>query len=144
MPGMIFAFLMSVVSLGAVILMIVLFTQAQNRAATRRQDAFYKALEMGVYDQRLLGEKKRGHALLGWGIIFVATGLGILIGLGSMTDPMVLRNGGITGAMIPMLIGAGMILFYFLVRKLGNGKEKNGQPVVFDRKDGSAPPRIDG
>jgi hypothetical protein len=144
MPEMIIAFLMTVVGLGAALLMILLFLQAQNRAATRRQEAFYKALDAGVYDQRLLGKKKRGHALLGWGIIFVAIGLGILIGLASMTDPDVLRDGGITGSMIPMLIGVGMIVFYYLGRKLSNGRNGNGQPVSLDRENGSEPPRIDG
>ena len=144
MPGLIMAFLITVVTLGAVVLMLLLIIQSHNRAATRRQETFYKALEAGIYDQRLLSKKKRGHALLGWGIILVAIGLGIFIGLGSMSDPNVLRDGGITGSMIPMLIGVGMIVFYYLGRKLSNGKETNGEPVVLDREDGSVPPRVDG
>lgn len=142
MVGAAFGFLFTLVSLGAVVLMLVLIIQGQNRSEKRRQETFFKVLDSGVYDYRLLGKPKRGHAMLGWGIVFVAIGLGVLIGLASMSDPIPLREGGVTGSMIPMLVGVGMIIFYFLSRKLSDGK--NGEPVVFDREDGKVPPRIAG
>lgn len=140
MVTMAFGFLNAIVALGAAIIMLMLFIKAGERAQRRRQENFLKVLESGVYDYRLLGKSKGGNALLGWGIVFVAIGLGILIGLSSMSDPTVLSEGGMTGSMIPLLVGAGMIVFYFVGRKLGEGK--NGQPVVLEREDGKLPPRI--
>lgn len=137
MPRMILAFLITLVSLGAAVLMVLLVIQGLGRQAKRRQEVFLKTLESGVYDYRLLGKRKRGHAILGWGIVFTATGLGILVGLASMTDPNVLRDGGLTGSLIPMFVGIGLIVFYFLVRKLGNGSTRNGEPVMLDKEKGS-------
>jgi len=141
MPEMVLAFLMTVVSLGAAVLMVLIFVQAQNRAAARKQEMFMKALDAGVYDRKLLGQKtKDGNALLGWGIFFVMLGFGIMIALGSAPDPMVFRN-GIGGAVIPLFIGIAMIVFYSVSKKLSKGQEENGKPVVLDKDEGKAPPR---
>jgi preprotein translocase subunit YajC len=138
MPGMILAFMLTLVSLGAVVLILLLILQAQNRAATRRHEMFTKALESGVYDKRLLGESKSGHAMLGWGIFFVAVGFGIMIALGSNPDPAVFRN-GVGGSVIPLFIGIAMIVFYFIARKLSRGQEQNGMPIVLDKENGEPP-----
>jgi len=139
MPGMVLAFLMTVVSLGAAVLMVLIFVQAQNRAAARKQEMFMKALEAGVYDKKLLGKTKGGNALLGWGIFFVMLGFGIMIALGSAPDPLVFRN-GIGGAVIPLFIGIAMIVFYSVSKKLSKGQEENGKPVVLDKDESRRPP----
>ncbi len=142
MVGLAFGFLNALLALSAAIVMLMLFIKAGERAQKRKQENFLKALENGVYDYRLLGKSKGGNALLGWGIVFVALGLGILIGLGSMSDPTVLSEGGMTGSMIPLLIGVGMIVFYFVGRKLGNGR--TDQPVVLEGEGGKMPAKIVG
>lgn len=141
MPALIFAFLMTLVSLGAVILIVMLGIQADNRKAKQRQETFLKLLESGVYDYRLVRPKRRGNALLGWGIVFTAIGLGILIGLSNMMDPAVIRN-GLTGAMIPMLVGIGMIIFWAVIRKIGRDSEENDKPVVLDERKGTPRPPV--
>jgi len=141
MPGMVFAFLTTIVSLGAVVLMLLIIIQSQNRAASRRQEMFNKALEAGVYDKRLLGKTKSGHAMLGWGIFFVAVGFGIMIALGTNADPMIFRN-GVGGAVIPIFIGVAMIVFYILAKRFDKSQLENGRPIVLDKQNGEAPPRL--
>ena len=136
MPQMIFAFLITLAALGAAVLMLMLIIQARNRSAKRRQEMFEKALEAGVYDRQLLGMKKRnGHAMLGWGIFFVAVGFGIMIALGATPDPFVFRN-GVGGAVIPLFIGIAMIVFYFLAKKFSSKETTNGEPVVLEKDEG--------
>ena len=142
MPALIFAFLMTLVSLGAVVLIVVLGIQAEGRKAKVRQETFLKLLESGVYDYRLVRRKKRGNGLLGWGIVFTALGLGIWVGLGSMEDPSIVRN-GMTGAMIPFFVGIGMIVFWAIVRRVTKGSEENDKPVVLDERRGAPRPPTD-
>ena len=132
MPTLIFAFLMTLISLGAVILIVLLGLQAERRRSTARQETLYKLLDKGVYDYRLIRPKKRGHALLGWGIVFTASGLGILAGLASNMDPSVLRN-GLPGALIPMFVGIGMIIFWVVIRKIANGTSADDEPVILEK-----------
>lgn len=139
MPGLIFAFLMTLISLGAVILIVMLGLQAERRKSTARQETIFKLLESGVYDPRLLRPKKRGHAVLGWGIIIMTTGLGVLAGLAGNQDPAVLRN-GLPGAMVPMFVGIGMIVFWIIVRRVSSGTKENGEPIVLEKREG-LPPR---
>ena len=134
MPTLIFTFLMTLISLGAVILIVLLGLQAERRKATVRQETLFKLLEKGVYDYRLIRPKKRGHAMLGWGIVFTTTGLGLLIGLAGNQDPAVLRN-GLPGAMIPMLVGIGMIVFWVVIRKIANGTKENDEPVILEKRE---------
>ncbi len=138
MPGLIFAFLMTIVSLGAVVLIVMLGLQAERRKAVATQQTLFKLLESGVYDHRLIRPKKRGHALLGWGIVSLATGLGVLAGLAGNEDPAVLSN-GLPGAMIPMFIGIGMVVFWVIVRKVSSGTEENDKPIVFEKREGAPP-----
>lgn len=141
MPALIFAFLMTLVSLGAVVLIVMLGIQAENRKAKQRQETFLKLLESGVYDYRLVRPKKRGNALLGWGIVFVATGLGMLIGFATMTNPEVIRN-GLTGAMIPLLVGVGMIVFWAIIRRIGRDADQNDKPVMLEEREGAPRPPV--
>ena len=138
MPGLIFAFLMTLISLGAVVLIVMLGLQAERRKAKANQETLFKLLDSGVYDHRLIRPRKRGHALLGWGIVFAATGLGVLTGLAGNQDPSVLRN-ALPGAMVPMFIGIGMIIFWVIVRKVSSGTEENDEPIVFEKREGAPP-----
>ncbi|MBD3347575.1 MAG: hypothetical protein GF400_00065 [Candidatus Eisenbacteria bacterium] len=131
MPQMVFAFLITLVNLAAVILILLIVIQAQNRAAKRRQEMFLKALESGVYDRKLLGKTKGGHALLGWGIFFLFVGFAIMIALRFAPDPFIWRS-GMAGAIIPIFIGLAMVVFYFIVRALTRSREQNDRPVVLD------------
>ena len=141
MPALIFAFLMTLVSLGAVILIVMLGIQAESRKAKARHETFLKLLDSGVYDYRLVRVKKRGNALLGWGIVFTAMGLGIWIGLASMQDPSIVKD-GLTGALIPLFVGIGMIVFWAIVRRLGKGSEENDKPIVLDERAGAPKPPV--
>jgi len=141
MPVFVFSIFMTLVSLGATILIVMLIIKAVENARKARQEAFYKALDRGVYDVRLLGRTKgSGKASLGWGIFFVAVGLGIFFGLAANVDPTILRM-GMPGALIPFFIGVGLIVFYFLARSASRDVERNGEPMrVLPKIGGSDEP----
>jgi hypothetical protein len=137
LPNLVFAFLMTLVSFGAVLLVVMLGLQAENRKTRVRQETLFKLLESGVYDYRLVKPKKRGNALLGWGIVFTAVGLGVLVGLASIEDPAVLRN-GLTGALIPMFVGIGMIVFWVILRRISNGAKGDDEPIVLEKREAAS------
>jgi len=129
MPVFVFSIMMTLISLGATILIVMMIFRAVEAGRRARREAFYKALDRGIYDVRLLGGKTGPRrAALGWGIFFVATGLGIFFGLAANVDPLVLRM-GMPGALIPLFIGIGLIIFHYLSRSASKREEQNGEPV---------------
>ena len=99
MPALIFAFLMTLVSLGAVVLIVVLGLQAEGRKAKVRQETFLKLLESGVYDYRLVRRKKRGNGLLGWGIVFTALFIFVIASTSRKSMPP-----GLTGITVGLML----------------------------------------
>ncbi len=125
-----FSFLITLVSVGALVLIVLLIVKSVEHSRRVRQEAFLKALEGGVYDCELLGRKRRSVASLGWGITFIAVGLALLIGfvsLGIIGDALI-------GALIPLFIGVGLTIFHVLVRRASLGTEANGEPISIAAK----------
>ena len=140
MPVFAFSAFITIISLGALVLIVMLIVRGVTAVTRVRQEAFYKALDKGVYDYRLLG-KPRGAstAPLGWGIFFVAVGLGIFLGLAANIDPMILRM-GMPGALIPLFIGVGLIIFYYLSRSKVREAQENNRPVTLPPEGGEDGP----
>jgi hypothetical protein len=125
-----FSFLTTLVALGAGVLIVMLIVRGVNHGQNIRHEAYREALEKGVYDYRLLERprRKRGAGSLGWGIVFVAIGIALLIGFLLLG---IFRESAI-GGLIPLLVGAGLLLFHFVMR--GRADEDlaiNGEPVRF-------------
>ena len=125
---MFFGFMTALISIGAGVLMLMLIMKGINRGQEIRQQTYMKTLEKGIYDYRLIGGKKStGTASLGWGIFFTAVGVALFfsfIALGIIAEAL-------AGALVPLFIGLGLII-YFAVRRKTVGEEKqNGDPVTF-------------
>jgi hypothetical protein len=121
-----FAFLVTLICLGAFVLVVMLIVRGVNQRQRARQEMFNALLAKGVYDYRLL-KGRSGNASLGWGITFVAVGVAILIGLARMPDPMIVRHGAI-GGFIPLFIGLGLIIFY-VISNAARRASSNGEPI---------------
>ncbi len=143
MEVFVFAFLNTVMALGAGVLIVMLIVRGVNHGQNVRHEAYREALEKGVYDYRLLErpKKKRGSASLGWGIVFVATGISLLIGfalLGVFGDAAI-------GGLMPLLVGIGLILFHVIMRgRADEGVVANGEPVRFAADSSVAMPEAVG
>lgn len=128
---MFFSFMTALVSLGASVLMVMLIVKGINRNQETRQQTYMKTLESGIYDYRLLGGKKSsGTAALGWGIFFASVGVALLfsfIAMGILSDAL-------AGALCPLFIGVGLIIYYGVRRKLVGDEKENGEPVTFSPK----------
>jgi hypothetical protein len=124
---MFFSFLTALVSLGAGVLMIMLIMKGINRSQEIRQQTYIKTLEKGIYDYRLLGGKpSSGTAVLGWGIFFTAVGIALFfsfIALGILSEAL-------AGALCPLFIGIGLIVYYGVRRKIVGDEKQNGEPVA--------------
>lgn len=122
-----FAFLVTLICLGAFVLIVMLIVRSVNQRQRARQEMFNALLAKGVYDYRLL-KGRTGSASLGWGITFVAIGIAILIGLARMPDPMIVRHGAI-GGFIPLFIGLGLIVYYVISNAMKRRANSNGEPI---------------
>jgi len=125
---MFFAFLTSLVSIAGGVFMIMFIMKGINRAQEIRQQTYQKTLDKGIYDYRLIeGKKSSGMATLGWGIFFVAVGIALLfsfIALGILSDAL-------TGSLVPLFVGIGLIIYYAIRRKVVGDEKQNGEPVTF-------------
>jgi len=131
-----FAMVQTLVSLAATVLVVLIIAKAIERGGQRRHEAFLKVLEAGVYDRALLKKKTRGHASLGWGIVFVAVGAGLFIGfavLGILSEAAI-------GAVIPLFMGIGLIVFHSVVRRAAGEEKENGEPIRLPGKPPVATP----
>jgi len=125
-----FSLIMTLISSATVVAIVMFVVRGIVQRQRVRQETFRTLLDKGIYDYRLIGGRTGGgtHRTLGWGIFFIATGLGILAGLALNPDPMVPRMGA-PGGLIPLFIGVGLLVFYFLVRRVQTSTEENGRPV---------------
>jgi hypothetical protein len=136
---MFFSFMMALISIGGGVLIIMIIMRGINRSQEIRQQTYMKTLEKGVYDYRLLGDKpSTGTATLGWGIFFAAVGLALFISfifLGIIGEAL-------PGALIPLFMGIGLIIYYFARAKVAGDVQQNGKPVTFAPQSGDAPVRV--
>jgi hypothetical protein len=138
---MFFSFMMALISIGGGVLIILIIMRGINRSQEIKQQTYMKTLEKGVYDYRLLGDKpSTGTATLGWGIFFAAVGLALFISfifLGIIGEAL-------PGALIPLFMGMGLVVYYFIRSSISAGAKENGQPVTFAPPSGDTPVRIAG
>ena len=130
-----FALLTTLVSIAGAVLIIVVIVRGIAHAQNVRHQAYKEALDRGVYDPTLLRKRRTGHASLGWGLVFTAMGIGMLIGfifLGIMSE-------GAPGVFITLFIGIALIVFHMLVGRRSEGEAKNGEPVKLS--DTAVPPQ---
>lgn len=130
-----FAFLTTLISIAATVLIVVAIMRGITHAQNVRHEAYKEALDRGVYDPTLLKKRRTGHASLGWGLVFTAMGVGMVIGfifLGIMSE-------GAPGAFITLFVGLALIAFHVMVSKRSEGEVKNGEPVKLT--DTAAPPQ---
>jgi len=136
-----FGFLMGIISIAGGVLIILIIMKGINRGQEIKQQTYMKTLEKGIYDFRLLGDTpSTGTATLGWGIFFAAVGLALFISfifLGIIGEAL-------AGALIPLFMGIGLIIYYFIRKNVVGDVETNGKPVRFDSPGGGEPPRIEG
>jgi hypothetical protein len=131
---MFFGFMTAVISIAGGVLIIMLIMRGINRAQEIQQQTYFKTLEKGVYDYRLIGGKpSRGTATLGWGIFFAMVGLALFISfifLGIISEAM-------PGALIPLFIGIGLIIYYIIRKSVAGEDLQNGEPVKFSAPTGT-------
>lgn len=136
MPVFIFSLIMALMSFSLTIVIVLLIVSAVTKRQRIRQEMFSKMLESGIYDPRLLRPTRRGAAPLGWGIFFIAVGIALVIGLTIMG----VFTHGVVGALTPLFIGAGLIVYYVLARSFAAQETQNDKPIRFDAKAGGEPP----
>lgn len=123
----VFALTVIFISLGAMILMLLFFIKAGQKREEQKQETIRMMLERGVYDRELIHPTKKSVAPLGWGIVFLATGMGMLIGFANLG---ILAQGAM-GTAIVTFLGIALIVFYF-VRRAIRAREANGsdKPII--------------
>jgi|GEM_PF-3123576 len=121
-----FVSLWTLVSLAFVIIVVMLIIRAVNYSQRLRSEAMMAMVQKGMYDPRLLEPQPAGTALLGWGIALVAVGVALMVGL------LILhKTAALIGGLIPLFLGAGLIVTYVLVRRLAAGEKQVTRPVCF-------------
>lgn len=137
MPVFVFSLIMALMSFGLTIIIVLLIVSGVTKRQRIRQEMFTKMLESGIYDPKFMRPTRRSVAPLGWGIFFVALGIALAIGL----TVMGLFTHGVVGALIPLFVGAGFIVYYVFVRVQLEGERENDKPIMFDPKTGPPPER---
>jgi len=136
---MLFGFMMGLISIAGTVLIILIIIRGINRGQEIKQQTYMKTLDRGIYDYRLLGEQpSTGTATLGWGIFFAAVGLALFISfiaLGIIADAL-------AGALVPLFMGVGLIIYYFIRKKIVGDVKTNGEPVRFEPPSGGEPPAV--
>ena len=124
-------------SFAMVVLVVLVVFKHASTESRRRQDAFNAALEKGVYDPALLGRGpvRRGTAPLGWGLFFVAVGLALFIGFAVMG----ILGDALLGALVPLFIGLGLLLYHRLRGSQAADSEANGKPIQIAKTDAPRP-----
>lgn len=136
---MFFSFMMALISIGGTVLIIMVILRGINRAQEMRQQTYLKTLERGVYDYRLIqGPPSKGTGSLGWGIFFAAVGLALFISFIAMG----IIAEALPGALIPLFIGLGLIIYYLIRRRTTAEAERNGEPVTFGPPEGGEGPTV--
>ena len=136
---MFFSFMMALISIGGTVLIIMVILRGINRAQEMRQQTYLKTLERGVYDYRLIqGPPSKGTGSLGWGIFFAAVGLALFISFIAMG----IIAEALPGALIPLFIGLGLIIYYLIRRRTTAESERNGEPVTFGPPQGGEGPAV--
>lgn len=130
----------TLVVLGAAVVIVMLIVKAIAHKQKVRQETIRMMLDRGVYDYRLIYGKKKGYASLGWGIVFVAIGFGMLVGFISLG----LIREGLMGSSIVLLLGVGLIVYHVMTRT--DRDADNEQPIIIkptgdESRGGAAPPR---
>ncbi len=120
----IFPMIMTLISLAALVLIIMFIVKAVNHGQRLRKQAFDEALSRGIYDRALLEKKSKGIAPLGWGIFFAAIGIAMFIGFAALG----ILAEALTGALIPLFVGVGLIVYYTLTKSLRE-EVRNGKPI---------------
>jgi hypothetical protein len=137
MPVFVFSLIMALMSFGLTIVIVLLIVSAVTKRLRIRQEMFSKMLEQGVYDPRFLRRTRRSVAPLGWGIFFIAVGIALMIGLTIMG----IFTQGVVGSLIPLFVGAGLVVYYALVQRRTAEESENDKPIRFDPKTGPPPDR---
>jgi hypothetical protein len=136
---MFFSFMMALISIGGGVLIIMIIMRGINRSQEIKQQTYMKTLEKGIYDYRLLGDKpSTGTAALGWGIFFTSVGFALFISfifLGIIGEAL-------AGALIPLFMGIGLIIYYTVRKRAAGDTLANGEPVKFNPPGGGTPPTI--
>jgi len=119
-----------------VLIVLTVFKHASTESR-RKQDAFNAALEKGVYDPALLGQGpvRRGTAPLGWGFFFVSVGLALFIGFAVMG----ILGEALIGALVPLFMGIGLLLYYRVRGSQAADSEANGKPIQIAKTDAPRP-----
>jgi len=136
MPVFVFSLIMAMLSFGLTIVIVLLIVSAVTKRQRIRQEMFSKMLERGIYDPRFLRPTRRSVAPLGWGIFFIAVGIALIIGL----TVMGIFTEGVIGALIPLFIGAGLIVYYVLVQQRSVEESQNDKPIRVEPQGGGSPP----
>lgn len=136
MPVFVFSLIMALLSFSMTVIIVLLIVSAVTKRQRIRQEMFSKMLESGIYDPRLIRPTRRSVAPLGWGIFFIAVGIALMIGL----TVMGIFTNGVVGALIPLFIGAGLIVYYVLVQKRTAEETENDKPIRIEPKAGDPPP----
>ena len=123
-----FTFLTSLIAVAGGALVVMLVVKGVNHSQNVRHEMFKETLESGIYDYRLIRKRRSrsGTAVIGWGIVFCAIGVALLVGfalLGILDEAAI-------GGLVPLFVGVGLILFYLLAgRKAAQEDAMNGEPV---------------
>lgn len=134
-----FSFLTTLISIGGALFIIMVIMKGINRSQEIKQQTYLKTLEKGVYDYRLIGDKpSTGTATLGWGIFFAAVGFALFISFIFLG----IIGSALPGALIPLFIGIGLIIYYVVRKGITGDVKANGEPVRFNPPAGGEPPRV--
>lgn len=120
----VFPMIMTLISLAALVLIVMFIVRGASQSQRTRKEAFEQALARGIYDRSLLMPRSKGIAPLGWGIFFAAIGIAMLIGFAALD---ILAEGA-TGALIPLFVGIGLIVYYMITKHL-RGEDTNSEPI---------------
>ncbi len=122
-----FAFMTSLVSIGAGVFIIMLIVRGFMSRDQTRKESFELALQKGIYDPTLIHPRRRrgGNAALGWGIALLGIGIAQVIGFITLG----IWNDAAIGALVPLFVGIGLIIFHVIVKRNAVNIEENGKPV---------------
>jgi len=120
----VFPMIITLITLAAGVLIVMFIVRGVSHNNRLRKQAFDEALSRGIYDRSLLVARSKGIAPLGWGIFFAALGVAMIIGFAALG---ILREGA-TGALIPLFVGIGLIVYYMVTKNV-RGAGENGEPI---------------
>ena len=111
-----------ITTMGLIAILIVLYFMMLIRKARQRHEEAMALIERGQYDPGLLAEPEkrfRKETFLLAGIIFLAIGIAVLIGLWVME-----QINGIIAGLIPCFIGVGLLIFYAILGRIEKGRSE--------------------